>query len=72
MLDELNGNQDSTSSEPEAESALQLDSSTTANEGNSIDAAADAFVESDEGLNEQIRKETEKKLPIKSGYPYTD
>ena len=74
MLDELSGqaNQDSASSEPEADSALMVDSSSTLDEGTNIDAAADAFVESDEGLNEQIRKESEKKLPVKSGYPYVD
>ena len=43
---------------------------TTGNEA--IDAAAEAFVDSDETLQEEEKKAEKFQLPHKSGYPYKD
>ena len=56
-------------------SALQVDarvSSDSSNASGSIEAEAEAFVDSDETLNAQIKDEEAKKLPTHSGYPYVD
>ena len=38
----------------------------------SIEEAADAFVESDENLNQEIEKQNAYKISGRSGYPYVD
>ena len=47
----------------------QIDLTSTSSE---IDAKAQAFVDSDDVLNEQIEEISSKHIVINKGYPYTD